>query len=128
MARFIIDTSAYSRFVAGDGAVKKWFSATNELVIPFVTIAELKAGFVNGSRTAENMDALNRFLVAPNVEVLSANYETTDMYADIFVELRQAGKALSMNDIWIAALCRQNDLPLLTADNDFKHVSGLELL
>ena len=32
------------------------------------------------------------------------------------------------NDLWIAALCIQHDLPLLTNDGGFDHIPGLRVL
>jgi predicted nucleic acid-binding protein len=42
--------------------------------------------------------------------------------------LRQAGKPIPTNDLWIAALCRQHGLPLLSRDRHFDVVSGVQRL
>jgi predicted nucleic acid-binding protein len=51
--------------------------------------------------------------------------ETTIWYADIRAELKRAGKPIPTNDLWIAALCRQHNLPLLSRDRHFDQVPGL---
>jgi predicted nucleic acid-binding protein len=33
-----------------------------------------------------------------------------------------------LNDLWIAALCLQHRLPLLTNDKDFEGIEGLDLV
>jgi predicted nucleic acid-binding protein len=33
-----------------------------------------------------------------------------------------------LNDLWIAALCLQHDLPLLTNDHGFDHIAGLTVI
>ena len=128
MAKFVVDTSAYSQFTRGDTSLLSWFTAQNQIIMPLIALAELKSGFANGKRVTQNLELLGRFLVSPNVQVLIPDFLTVDFYADIYAELRRTGKVLGANDIWIAALCRQHGLALLTTDNDFKHVPGLKLL
>jgi len=60
--------------------------------------------------------------------VLDADESTTRCYADISLELRQAGRPIPTNDIWIAALCRQHELPLLSRDRHFDTLSGIQRL
>ncbi len=43
-------------------------------------------------------------------------------------ELAEAGKLIPDNDIWIAAMARQYDLPLATRDVHFAAVSRLKPL
>ena len=45
-------------------------------------------------------------------------------YADINLELRQIGKPIPTNDLWIAALCRHHSLPILSNDRHFDFVPG----
>ena len=62
--------------------------------------------------------------------VLDANEPTTRYYAEIILELKQLelkrkGRPIPTNDIWIAALCRQHSLPLLSRDRHFDLVPGI---
>ncbi|HVH85614.1 MAG TPA: PIN domain-containing protein, partial [Terriglobales bacterium] len=57
--------------------------------------------------------------------VLDVNEATTHYYAAIYLELKQAGKPIPTNDLWIAALCRQHALPILTRDRHFDAVRGI---
>ncbi|WP_162550200.1 PIN domain-containing protein [Hymenobacter nivis] len=50
-----------------------------------------------------------------------------DTYAEIRLQLKQAGRPIPENDIWIAALCVAYDVPLLSRDQHFEYVSGLRL-
>jgi tRNA(fMet)-specific endonuclease VapC len=58
--------------------------------------------------------------------VLAVTSETSRFYADIRHELRLAGQPIPENDLWIAALARQQGLTLLSNDAHFDHVSGLK--
>jgi tRNA(fMet)-specific endonuclease VapC len=56
--------------------------------------------------------------------VLDIGEATTHDYANITLELKRMGKPIPTNDIWIAALCRQHSLPLLSRDRHFDLVTG----
>jgi predicted nucleic acid-binding protein len=51
---------------------------------------------------------------------------TAEHYAEIRVELKRSGRPIPVNDLWIAALARQHALPLLSRDQHFEFVRGLE--
>ncbi len=53
--------------------------------------------------------------------------ETAVEFAEVFRELRMAGRVMSQFDLLIAALARQRRLILLTADQDFRPVAGLHV-
>ncbi|MBT3290058.1 MAG: PIN domain-containing protein, partial [Victivallales bacterium] len=40
-------------------------------------------------------------------------------------ELKAAGTPIPTNDVWIAALCREHRLPLVSRDSHFAAVSAL---
>ena len=53
---------------------------------------------------------------------------TPETYGRISAQLAKAGTPIPQNDIWIAALALQFDLPLATSDSHFEYVPGLEVL
>ena len=57
--------------------------------------------------------------------VLDIGVETAAKYAQVRMELKRAGTPIPSNDVWIAALCRQHSLPLLSRDSHFEWVKGL---
>jgi tRNA(fMet)-specific endonuclease VapC len=52
----------------------------------------------------------------------------TNIYSQIVTNLRQIGKPIPTNDIWIAAVAFQNGLKLFTKDSHFQAVAGLFLV
>jgi predicted nucleic acid-binding protein len=50
------------------------------------------------------------------------------MYGEVKAELARLGKPIPDNDLWIAAVARQHDLPLATRDAHFALVPGLKTL
>jgi predicted nucleic acid-binding protein len=53
--------------------------------------------------------------------------KTTRIYGDLYIELRQRGKALSQVDLMVAALAKQMKLTILTTDRDFEALSDIEI-
>jgi tRNA(fMet)-specific endonuclease VapC len=60
--------------------------------------------------------------------VLEVSEETAVWYAELRGELKEAGTPIPSNDVWIAALCRQHTLSILSRDRHFDLVKGLRRL
>jgi len=126
--RIILDTNRYRDFCAGVPEVLERFRAAERIFLPFVTLAELRAGFLCGMRSAENERVLARFLNRPRVAVLFPDEDTTRHYAQIFRQLREQGTPIPTNDIWIAALTEQHGLLLYSRDGHFDALPQLPRL
>jgi tRNA(fMet)-specific endonuclease VapC len=124
----VLDTSAYSNFIIDKHELQRFINARNPIYIPVIVLGELKSGFINGNRTKENNDFLAEFLDASNVTILEITEKSAQIYAEISFQLRKAGTPIGTNDMWIAAICIENKLPLLTLDADFSKISGLSLV
>jgi predicted nucleic acid-binding protein len=123
----VVDTSAYSNFYRDADVLDGYFVATNILHIPILVIGELKAGFSLGSKRLENESNLQRFLDMPNVAIMNISLDTTSRFGNLYAELRRLGIPIGTNDMWIAALALEHNLPLLTCDTDFSRVPDLLL-
>ena len=117
--RIAIDTNRYSDLVAGDGVVAEIVSAAEEVWVPLMVLAELRAGFAAGTQRARNETVLRRFLAEPGVSVLCPDEQTSFHYAEAFTQLRRAGRPIPTNDLWIAALVLQHGLVLHARDRHF---------
>ncbi|MEK7403727.1 MAG: type II toxin-antitoxin system VapC family toxin [Acidobacteriota bacterium] len=117
--RVLLDTTRLTDALRGEVAVVKIIEQASEVWLPFVALAEIKAGFMAGSRAAQNEGLLQAFLRLPGVGVMFADRETTDVYARLFVQLRRAGTPIPTNDLWIASLALQHQLMLLSRDEQF---------
>jgi predicted nucleic acid-binding protein len=93
--------------------------------VPFVVLAELRAGFLFGRRQVENERALNRLLLKDGVEVLYADVQTTHHYASVYRQLRKQGTPIPANDMWLASLVLQHNLALHARDRHFDHLAQL---
>jgi predicted nucleic acid-binding protein len=62
---------------------------------------------------------------------LLPDLETARVYGKVRADASRAAISLTAsktNDLWIAALCIQHDLPLLTNDGGFDHIPGLNVI
>ena len=98
------------------------FAVAEAIFIPFVTLAELRAGFLCGTLARRNERTLVRFLDRPRVRVLLPDGDTTHHYARILAQLRAQGTPIPTNDMWIAALAVQHSLLLCTRDEHYAHL------
>lgn len=117
--RIAIDVNRYVDFVRGDEEAVDRFRRAREIIIPFVVLGELRAGFRYGQQARTNEAVLARFLQSERVTVLFADEQTTHYYAEIYAQLRRAGSPIPANDLWIAALVVQHGLLLFTRDRHF---------
>jgi tRNA(fMet)-specific endonuclease VapC len=114
-----IDTNRYRDFVDAAPEAVQIFRKATRICIPFIVIAELRAGFAVGKKGRENERIFEKFLQRERVEVLMPTMETTRGYAQLFRQLREAGTPIPTNDIWIAAITVQHNLYLFSRDEHF---------
>ena len=128
--RILLDTNRLTDALRRERSVAAVVEEAAEIWVPFVALAEIKAGFLGGDprRRAQNESLLLRFLRLRSVEVLYADRETTEVYARLFLQLRQAGTPIPTNDLWIASLAIQHELALITRDAHFAKVPQVALL
>ena len=120
--RILIDTSAYSAFMRGDGGIVDLIQRAGQLFVNPVVLGELHAGFLLGMPSKKNRLLLDRFLSSPRVSSLPLDDETAVRYADIVAYLRAVGTQIPSNDLWIAASAMQHGLVLVSTDRHFLRV------
>ena len=122
----ILDTNALSAFVDGAPQVGAAVRAARELVVPVIVLGEYRYGITHSVRRPAYEAWLDRYL--SDFRVLEITEDTALEYAALRSELKGAGKPIPANDAWIAALCREHNLPLLSRDQHFDRVQGLRRL
>ena len=123
--RVALDTNRYVDLCKGVAETAELVATAEAVFLPFVVLAELRAGFALGRRGAENERVLRRFLLKPDVAVLYADEQTTHHYASAFRQLRRQGTPIPTNDIWVAALALQHSLALHDRDKHFDQLPQL---
>lgn len=123
--KLALDTNAYRAFVDGDERTVALVKRADVLGLPVPVLAELRFGFLSGTRGRQNESYLLKFMDSPRVEVLQCDEQTTHFYADLKLQLKQQGTPIPINDVWIAALSLQHRMTLLTFDRDFERIPQL---
>jgi tRNA(fMet)-specific endonuclease VapC len=120
--RVAFDTNRYVDLCKGVPETVSIAETAEAVFLPFVVVAELRAGFAAGRRPAENERVLRRFLMKKGVGVLYAGDGTTHRYAAVFRQLRAQGTPIPAHDLWIAALVLEHDLLLHARDRHFDRI------
>ena len=128
--RVLLDTNRLTDALRREPAVTGIVQLASEVFLPFVVLAEIKAGFEGGNQRQRphNEGLLLHFLQMPSVSGLYPDVETTEVYARLFTQLRRAGTPVPTNDIWIASLAVQHQLTLVTRDEHFGKIPQVSRL
>jgi tRNA(fMet)-specific endonuclease VapC len=118
-----VDTNALSAFADGSPLALIALEKADEVGVPVIVLGQFGYGIAHSNRRREYEAWLDQYL--PTFRVLEVTAETAAEYSLLRSELRRIGKPIPANDIWIAALCRQYRLPLLSRDQRFDAVKGL---
>lgn len=123
--RVAFDTNRYRDFCEGDETAVDVMQRAERVYLPFVTVAELRAGFLVGTKGRENERVLRQVLASPRVSILYATEATTRQHARLYLQLRTQGTPIPTNDLWIAALVLENDIALFSRDAHFDRLPQL---
>ena len=119
----ILDTNAISALFGGEPELAGILAGRDRLHLPVIVIGEYRYGLLR-SRHRKTLAQLLDTLIAESI-VLAVDADTATAYASIRDELRRKGTPIPENDVWIAALARQHELPVVTRDAHFDLVPRL---
>jgi tRNA(fMet)-specific endonuclease VapC len=120
----ILDTNALSAVADAEPGVVTVYRQAASMELPAIVLGEYRFA-IGQSRRRSDYERWLRELIAAT-RVLAIEEETSRHYAGIRAALNKAGHPIPSNDLWIAALCRQHRLPLLSKDRHFDAVEGLD--
>ena len=119
----ILDTNAVSALLAGDPDIENVLANAERHHLPAIVIGEYLFG-VAGSNRRNRVNSLFQDLIRESID-LDVDSQTAQFYAQIRFELKQKGRPLPDNDIWIAGLARQYGLQIVSRDSHFDAVDGI---
>ena len=122
----ILDTNALSAIAEGQTGAAKQFAVAGDVAIPVIVLGEYRFGIAQSRHRRQYERWLKEFVSV--ARVLEVNDETAIRYAELRVHLKEAGTPIPSNDAWIAALCRQHVLPIVSQDRHFDLMKGLRRL
>ena len=121
---FLLDTNIVIAFLTGETSVQERLEQAEEVFVPSIVLGELYYGACKSSRVEENLAHIDDFAIRSTV--LGCDTDTAREYGLIKNRLRESGRPIPENDIWIAAIARQNDLTLVTRDDHFSQVEDMK--
>lgn len=122
----ILDTNGLSAVADGESGLEPILAKAADVAIPVIVLGEYRYGISHSRDRARYERWLTQYLHA--FRILTADEDTATSYSVIRTELKKAGTPIPSNDVWIAALCRQYSMPLISRDRHFDVVSGLTRL
>jgi tRNA(fMet)-specific endonuclease VapC len=117
----ILDTNALSAVADDEPAVVRVYRQAASMELPVTVLGEYRFAIGQSRRRSEYEKWLRELIATTRVLVIQE--ETSRHYAGA---LKKARCPIPSNDLWIAALCRQHRLPLLSQGQHFDAVQGLE--
>lgn len=121
-----VDTNAVIDFLRPDRTPPPLLDRNALVALPLPVAGELFGGAQSSRRTAANLERVEE-LVA-RWTLLFPDLATARIYGRLRGEVRDALSTSRMNDLWIAAICLQYELPLLTNDRGFTAIPGLTVI
>jgi tRNA(fMet)-specific endonuclease VapC len=127
--RLALDTDAAVDLIRDDRPTPPPISLVEQIILPITVVGELFQGAESSVRPERNRAVIEALL--EQCQPLLPTIETARIYGRIRAAVFQRTGNLSVskrNDLWIAALCIQNELPLLTNDAGYDSVPGLTVI
>jgi predicted nucleic acid-binding protein len=100
----------------------------DRLAISVVTIGELRAGVLAATDAATRDRRLETLTTALTWEPLDIDLAVANAWARLRIALRDAGLRMPVNDSWIAATAISLGVPVVTQDDDYPELDGLEVI
>jgi tRNA(fMet)-specific endonuclease VapC len=126
VTRIALDTNAAIAILNNQPGIYTLLTKYDNICLPVTVCGELIFGAKNSKLSVKNEKRYHEFM--SSCELLDINFLVAEIYASIRLNLKKKGNPIPENDIWIAATCLANDIPLCTFDKHFKSVKELVVL
>lgn len=126
MSRGLADTSVFIAKESGRPLATN--ALPDELGVSVITIGELRAGVL----AAIDVDTRDRRLAtltkALAFEPIPVDGEVAESWARLRLLLRDSNQRMPVNDSWICATAMALNLPVVTQDEDYVLIPGVEVV
>lgn len=102
------------------------FTHSATIYLPAIALGELLYGAYKSAFKANTLAQIEDFTQL--CAILGVDEHTAGYYGRINAGLARLGKVIPQNDIWIAAIALEHNLPLATHDDHFTSIPGLTLI
>jgi hypothetical protein len=100
----------------------------DEIAVSVVTVGELRAGVLAASKVETRDRRLATLSQALALEPIPIDQSVAEAWAKLRLMLRDTAQRMPVNDSWIAATAMSLGLPVITQDEDYVTVAGLEVI
>lgn len=116
--RYLLDTNIIIALLEGTPAWCRISNWPGRMFLPVIAIGELLFGAAKSGRPMENAAKVERFAAGRSILLCDFN---------VARGLREKGRPIPENDIWICAIAACHELVLVTRDQHFRNVDGLKV-
>lgn len=124
MKRIALDTNIAVNFLNGDEGIISFIQQIKVIYLPITVCGELLYGAENSKKKQANLKKVKAFI--KSCKILNTTTSIAETYAHIRLELKANGTPIPENDIWIAAICIDNNLPLASRDKHFSYIRNFQ--
>ena len=124
--KIAFDTDVAIMFLNGNEVIDALLAKQTEVYLPVIVTGELIFGALNSKHAEQNL-ARHKKLIQKS-RILTITETTANTYAKTRLSLKKKGKPIPENDLWIASLCIEHKIPLLSNDAHFEDIEHLTLV
>lgn len=121
----LLDTSVFIAQESGRGIAGP---LPRRSAVSAVTIGELRAGVLSAEDTATRVLRMDTLTRAEVLDPLPVDRAVSAAWAALRQTLREARRRMPVNDSWIAATAIAHGLAVVTQDDDYDDVPGLDII
>ena len=126
MTRGLADTSVF--IAREEGRPLRDDGLPDEIAVSVITVGELRAGVL----AAQDLPTRDRRLATLTevlaLEPLPVDERVAAAWATLRLLLRDSGQRMPITDSWIAATAMAIGVPVITQDDDYVEVAGLDVI
>jgi tRNA(fMet)-specific endonuclease VapC len=119
-----LDTNVLIDLIKGSRDAELLVGQFANLGVSHIVVGELILGGYKAGRPNEVFKIIEAL---KDITILNADLLTAAVYAQVRFELEKNGNPIPQNDIWIAAITLQANVPLITRDRHFRRIPQLRV-
>ena len=127
MKKYCLDTNIISYLLKGNNILydklKKEINKGNRIIINVITYYEILRGLLS-IKNKKKIEVFEQ--ICDEFDIAEINKNTFEVSANIYVNLKERGKIIEDADIFIGAICIENDFILITNnESHFQYIDDL---
>ena len=123
--RYLLDTNIVIEMLNGAAGLRFLVDSMEAVFLSSIAIGELYYGAAHSQRKEANTARIDSLITG--FSVLRVDATTAFEYGQVKSQLKQAGRPIPENDLWIAATAIQHELVLITRDRHFNFIERLQI-